>query len=153
MKLIAMVFTHKLLSLGGVNTNLPVHIYSNRLEGDINLNGLEKVNIIDEKGKQKALFTLNFVKLRVSFLKRHRETFENWLEETSEAQKEPKKDLMLDGLFERIECYGSSISKCEENGSGETMIISCDKMLYVVELQVLSKQLKIDLKEVPQLNQ
>jgi len=146
MKLIPLILTHKLVSLGDQDVDVPVHLYTNRLEGDINLNGLQDVKIIEENGKSKAIFTMNYVDIRISFLKRHKKMFDGWVgdcyDQTDHVPKNAKKNLVFEGLFDRVECFGSYISSFELNKSQENISISCEKMCYVVELQVLSKRVK-----------
>jgi hypothetical protein len=143
MKLIPIILTHRLSILGDDDVDVPVHLYTNRLEGDINLNGLVSAKQFVENGVNMTMFTMNYVDIRISFLKRHKKSFDNWTKECYEGKlTTSKKNLVFHGLFDRVECYGSYISALELNKSQEILSISCDKMCYVVETQVLSRKVR-----------
>lgn len=148
MKLIPLVLTHRLITLGENDIDVPVHLYVNRLEGDINLNGLEDVKIIEKNGKYMVRISMNYTNVKISFLKRHKKTFDLWVKECYDStfdQKQDKKNLIFEGLFDSLECYGSYISSFELNRSQEELQLACDKMVYTVEMQVLSKSVKQNL--------
>lgn len=141
MKLIPLILTQRLIILGDDKVDVPVHLYTNRLEGDINLNGLESATVFEENGKQMVRFAMKYVDVRISFLKRNKKIFESWTKQCYEGT-DFKKLLVFEGLFDKHVCYGSFISSFELNKSEEILHLTCDMMEYTVELQVLSKKVK-----------
>ena len=150
MKLKPLNLTHRLTSLGDTNVDVPVYFYSNRLEGDIMLNGLESVQFVNVEGKDRIIFNMNYLDFTISFLKRHTKILTPWIEEHHKVDLLPtyKKDIFLQGLFEKITCYNSFVSSLEMSKSQEILHIHCDRLVFDVEQQVLSRSVRQKLETV-----